>query len=95
MATNPVTGARLTFGGLATGIDTAAIVDALLRVERQPIARLESQRSAVRTQQDLLRQFNGLLLALRDAARAIDNRSDSLEMRTMVATTGSHAPAFS
>lgn len=78
MATNPVTGSRLTFGGLATGIDTAAIVDALLGVERQPIVRLESQRGEVRTQQDLLRQFNGLLLALRDAARAIDNRSDTL-----------------
>lgn len=78
MATNPVTGSRLTFGGLATGIDTAAIVDALLGVERQPIVRLESQRGAVRTQQDLLRQFNGLLLALREAARAIDNRSDTL-----------------
>lgn len=78
MVTDPVSGSRLTFGGLATGIDTAAIVDALLRVERQPIARLESQRSSVRTQQDLLRQFNGLLLALREAARAIDNRSDTL-----------------
>lgn len=78
MATDPVTGSRLSFGGLATGIDTSAIIDALLDVERQPVRRLQAQQADVRTQQGLLRQFNGLLLALRDAARAIDNRSDTL-----------------
>lgn len=78
MATDPVSGGRLSFGGLATGIDTAAIIEALLDVERQPVRRLEAQQGDVRTQQGLLRQFNGLLLALRDAARAIDNRSDTL-----------------
>ena len=78
MATDPVTGSRLSFGGLATGIDTAAIIDALLDVERQPVRRLQAQQGDVRTQQGLLRQFNGLLLALRSAARAIDNRSETL-----------------
>jgi flagellar hook-associated protein 2 len=69
---------RITFGGLASGLDSSAIIDALLRVERQPILRLQSQQAEVRQQQELLRKFNSLLLALRDAARAIDNRSDTL-----------------
>ena len=72
------TGARLTFGGLASGIDTSAIIEALIQVERQPIFRLQSQQAEVRQQQELLRKFNTLLLALRDAARAIDNRSSTL-----------------
>nr|MDJ0866951.1 flagellar filament capping protein FliD [Myxococcota bacterium] len=66
---------RLTFGGLATGVDTAAIVDALIDVQRQPLLRLQDDRRGIVRQQDLLRQLNTLVLDLREAARAIDNQS--------------------
>ena len=35
----------ITFGGLATGLDTNAIVDQLMAIERQPITRLEEDKT--------------------------------------------------
>ncbi len=69
------TSSRPTFSGLATGLDTAALVDNLLALEREPLNRLEGRRNDVADQQDLMRDLNTKLLALRDAAREIDNRS--------------------
>ncbi len=66
------------FGGLASGIDTSAIIDALMDVERLPIKRMEADRADVVKRQGLMRELNTMLLALREAARGIDNRSDSL-----------------
>jgi flagellar hook-associated protein 2 len=66
------------FGGLASGIDTSAIIDALMDVERLPIKRMETDRADVVKRQGLMRELNTMLLALREAARGIDNRSDSL-----------------
>lgn len=66
---------RPTFSGLATGLDTSALVENLLQLEREPLNRLESRRNDVADQQDLMRDLNTKLLALRDAARDIDNRS--------------------
>lgn len=69
------TSSRPTFSGLATGLDTTALVDNLLALEREPLNRLEERRNDVADQQDLMRELNTKLLALRDAARDIDNRS--------------------
>lgn len=69
---------RLTFSGLASGIDTAAIIEGLLQVERLPLERVQARRSAIEREQGLIRQLNTLLLELRTAAGAIDNRSESL-----------------
>lgn len=66
---------RPTFSGLATGLDTTALVENLLALEREPLNRLEERRNSVADQQDLMRELNTKLLALRDAAREIDNRS--------------------
>lgn len=71
-------GSRLTFGGLATGLDTNALVQTLIQIERRPLDRLEARRSEFTTQQGLLRDLNTKLLALRDAARTLDNRSSTL-----------------
>lgn len=84
MAIDSASGAgRLTFGGLATGLDTSALVDALIGVERQPVRRMQARVDQVREQQELLRRLNTLLLAIREAARAIDNRSESLATRAL------------
>lgn len=66
------------FSGLASGIDTAAIVEALMGVERQPLSRMQADRADVLKRQGLIRDLNTMLLDLRNAARAIDNRSDTL-----------------
>ncbi len=41
----------ITFGGLATGLDTNAIVDQLMALERHPITRLESDKSWLQSRQ--------------------------------------------
>ncbi len=66
---------RPTFGGLASGLDTNALLEGLLQIERQPLNRIEARRSEVENQQSLMRQLNSRLLALRDAARALDDRN--------------------
>lgn len=74
----PGLGSRITFGGLATGLDTGAIVEALMRVERRPVALLQNRRSALSAQQQAMQTLSTRLLALRDAARALDNFSTGL-----------------
>jgi flagellar hook-associated protein 2 len=69
---------RATFGGLASGIDTKAIIDGLMQIERQPLSRIQSRRADVDSQRGLIRQLNTKLLALRDAARNLDNRGTKL-----------------
>lgn len=66
---------RPTFGGLASGLDTNALLEGLLQIERQPLNRIEARRSEIENQQSLMRQLNSRLLALRDAARTLDDRN--------------------
>jgi flagellar hook-associated protein 2 len=66
---------RPTFGGLASGLDTNALLEGLMAIERQPLQRIESRRAELDNQRSLMRQLNTRLLALRDAAAALDNRN--------------------
>ena len=66
---------RPTFGGLATGLDTNALLEGLLALERMPLQRLQSRRAEIDNQRSLMHTLNTKLMALRDAARAIDNRN--------------------
>lgn len=61
-------GATLSFSGLATGIDTAGIVAALMKIERLPIDRVQTQKKEITARQGVFQEINGLLGALRDAA---------------------------
>ncbi len=69
---------RLTFGGLASGLDTNSLVRTLLAIEAQPLNRLEARKGEVEREQELFRELNTKLLALRNAARDIDNRVSTL-----------------
>lgn len=69
---------RATFGGLASGFDTNALIDGLMQIERQPLQRIQSRRGEVDAQRNLVRQLNSKLLALRNAARDLDNRNSNL-----------------
>lgn len=68
---------RPTFGGLASGLDTSALLDGLLAVERIPLQRIEQQREDVSSQRGLMRELNTKLLALRTASQQLDNRTPS------------------
>jgi flagellar hook-associated protein 2 len=73
---------RPAFGGLASGLDTNALVDGLMQIERIPLTKLERRREDLKDSQAAVREFNTLVLELRNAARAIDNRNALLDTET-------------
>jgi len=61
-------GPAVSFSGLGSGIDTASIIEALMRIERMPIDRIEAEKTRVKAKQGVVQEINGLLTKLRDAA---------------------------
>lgn len=64
------------FGGLASGLDTQALIDALVQVERVPILRLQAQRQRLNQQDAIFGKIDGKLDALRRAVEALDTTSE-------------------
>ncbi len=60
MALGPVS-----FGGLASGLDTKSIIDAILRAERKPVERLQARQSTLDARRTAVQEFNTKLTALR------------------------------
>jgi flagellar hook-associated protein 2 len=58
----------ISFGGLASGLDTGAIIKAMLDVERVPIQILEAQQATEKEKLDLVGSFKELVQALQTAA---------------------------
>jgi flagellar hook-associated protein 2 len=76
--------ANLGLSGIASGVDTSAIVDQLMALERQKVTRLGYRKSSVTGQQDALKEIASKLAALKDAAVALSadatfKQSQSLE----------------
>lgn len=61
----------ISFSGIASGLDTGAIIQALLAVERIPIDLLEDRRQDRQVQVSLVNSFRGLVQTLRDRADAL------------------------
>ncbi len=70
-------------GGLSTGLDTAALIEAFVAFERRPLDLVEARKAEVETQQSLFRDLNSKLQALRDAAAAVDNQNSLLTGPTL------------
>ena len=68
MSTNATAGPAISFSGIGSGIDTASIVSALMRIERLPIDRINTQKTELKQKQGVVQEVNGLLTKLRDAA---------------------------
>ncbi len=66
----------ITFGGLATGLDTGSIISQLVAVRRLPITRMQDQQKTCEQQISALKDLKSKLLALRDAAAALDIPSE-------------------
>lgn len=65
-------------GGLATGIDSASLIEGLIAFERRPLELVQQRKTELETQRSLFRELNTRLLALRDAAADLDNRNAGL-----------------
>jgi flagellar hook-associated protein 2 len=66
------------FSGIASGIDTATIVKELVKLERLPIDRLESKKTALNTQSSKFTAIKDLLSKLQDSAKSMKLREDVL-----------------
>ena len=77
------TGISLT--GLATGLDTEAIVEALIAIERQPRVRMQQREEAIKARQTALRDIATRLRNLKNAAA--DLRSVALWADTQTVST--------
>ncbi len=66
----------ITFGGLATGLDTNAIISELMTIERQPITRLETDKSFFSSRLQAFKDLDGLLGSLQTKAEAIDTAAE-------------------
>ncbi|HEX7292523.1 MAG TPA: flagellar filament capping protein FliD [Conexibacter sp.] len=76
----------LNIGGLASGLDTNAIIDQLMAIERQPRTKLDEKATLVTARQQALADFQSRLRAVEAAAK--DLRSVSLwSQRQTVATS--------
>ena len=65
------------FGGLATGLDTNAIIKALMDVEREPLKRMENEKKFLSSRLEAFSQFESKLSALSDSIGEM-NTSDKL-----------------
>lgn len=76
----------ITFGGLATGLDTNSIVKELMALERQPITRLQADRNWYQRRQSAVTKFDGLLQSF---LGKIENLGNSDDLRQKSVSTSS------
>ena len=64
--------ATITFGGLASGIDTNSIITELMKIERRPIDRLENDKNYLQTRLKAFSDFESKLNELKSSFEALD-----------------------
>jgi flagellar hook-associated protein 2 len=67
-----------TVGGLVTGLDTQSIIDAMVKVERVPIDRLQTREVGFQDKISSLQALNTLLKTLQDEAQTLKDTTDPL-----------------
>lgn len=72
----------ITFGGLATGLDTGSIVYELMKIERLPIDRLERDKSFLTARQAAFTAFNIKLEALLSKVEGLDTADEVVTKKT-------------
>lgn len=73
--------AGISFGGLASGLDTKAIITALVAIEERPIRALEAKKTSFGKQKSLFGDLRGLLEKLTTATKALKKTTDFLQMK--------------
>ena len=73
--------AGISFGGLASGLDTKAIITALVGVERRPILAMEGKKTSLNRQKSLYSDLDALLGKLGTAAKALKTTTDFLAFK--------------
>lgn len=73
--------AGISFGGLASGLDSKSIISALVAVERRPISAMEAKKTSYNKQKSLYGDLNGLLDKLNTASKALKTTTDFLAFK--------------
>ena len=85
----------VTFSGLASGLDTRAIVDALVVVERRPIFALQEKKQGLNRSKSLFSDFQKKLEALQEKVGTVKAHAsaqynagwnEALDLRNLVTT---------
>jgi len=66
---------NITFSGIGSSIDFGVITDAIISSRSRPLVQLTVRQSDFKAQSDALKQFNSKLIALKEAADALNDRS--------------------
>ena len=100
MPVNSTTGGPTSVSGLSSGIDSASIIDALVKADRSSTALLENRRTTFQTRLDAVRLLNTRLLshqldlaALNAPSLYASRQATSSNMAAMTATSSSSATA--
>jgi flagellar hook-associated protein 2 len=72
----------VSFGGLATGLDTGSIVTQLVELKRIPIYRLEDRKKGFQNQISALGSLKSKLVALQDAAKNLDTAREFSSLKS-------------
>ncbi len=72
----------ISFGGLATGLDTNGIIDAIMGVERQPLARMETDKTWLNNRLSAFSELDTKLTGFQDAISDLGN-PDVLKKRSL------------
>ncbi|MCY3000707.1 MAG: flagellar filament capping protein FliD [Planctomycetota bacterium] len=91
---------NISIGGLASGLDSNAIIDALVSVERIPIQQLEAQKKANQDKINLFNTFRGKVDTLRNKANGLGSLTglmsfkvtQSVEGMATISASGSATP---
>ena len=75
--------AGLSLSGIASGVDTASIVEQLMALERQSLTKIGYRKAAVTGQQDALKEVASKLSTLKDAALALNSESTWAQKQTV------------
>lgn len=74
----------ISFSGLASGLDTDAIINALVGVQRIPIARLEQENSHNQSKVGIIDRVSSALSSLRTASQKLDTPNEFLSYKGTV-----------
>lgn len=91
----------LTFGGLASGLDTNAIIDAIMGAERVPLQHLQTKKANVDAAQSTVSSITSRLSSLKSAALALSTTAGYVALKasssdaSVVATASGGAAAGS
>jgi len=78
----------ITFGGLGSGLDTGAIIDALVKAEHAPIDKLTAKKTDFQKKIDLIGTFKGLVETLRSKASGLGTLSGFLSYKVTPSIEG-------